>query len=75
MYSYESLLPFFRMSNKEDFRFVFTSKNLVSTLEVPVPIPLKQPLDEFVGQLVVAHNLPCFVEKGSLILLACQYIK
>ncbi|XP_063446108.1 protein C12orf4 homolog isoform X1 [Mytilus trossulus] len=48
--------------SKEDFKFTFLSKDLVSTLEVPVPIPLKQPLDDFIGQLVTAHNLPCFIE-------------
>ena len=53
----------FRMS-KEDFKFTFLSKDLVSTLEVPVPIPLKQPLNDFISQLVTTHNLPCFVEDG-----------
>lgn len=48
--------------SKEDFKFTFLSKDLVSTLEVPVPIPLKQPLNDFIGQLVTTHNLPCFVE-------------
>lgn len=53
----------FRMS-KEDFKFTFLSKDLVSTLEVPVSIPLKQPLNDFISQLVTTHNLPCFVEDG-----------
>lgn len=63
MLSYIFIYFIFRMS-KEDFKFTFLSKDLVSTLEVPVPIPLKQPLNDFIGQLVTTHNLPCFVEDG-----------
>lgn len=47
----------------QNFKFTFQSKDLVSTLEVPVPIPLKQPLSDFIGQLVNAHNLPCYIEE------------
>jgi hypothetical protein len=63
MLSYTFIYFIFRMS-KEDFKFTFLSKDLVSTLEVPVPIPLKQPLNDFISQLVTTHNLPCFVEDG-----------
>lgn len=51
------------MSNKEIFQFTFTSKDVESTLEVPVSIPLNQPLEDFVGLLVTSHNVPCFAEK------------
>ena len=63
MLCYTFIYFIFRMS-KEDFKFTFLSKDLVSTLEVPVPIPLKQPLNDFISQLVTTHNLPCFVEDG-----------
>lgn len=48
---------------KKDFRFEFSSKELKSTLTVPVTIPLSQTsVREFVGRLIIAHDLPCYVQ-------------
>ncbi|XP_041363470.1 protein C12orf4 homolog [Gigantopelta aegis] len=49
-------------SVEKEFVFTFRSKNLRSTLTVPVTIPLPTSVSEFVGRVVLAHNLPCFVE-------------
>lgn len=46
-----------------DFRYQFRSKDLTSTLTVPVTIPSPQPACDLVGRLVNAHNLPCYVEE------------
>lgn len=46
-----------------DFRYQFRSKDLTSTLTVPVTIPSPQPASDLVGRLVNAHNLPCYVEE------------
>lgn len=46
-----------------DFRYQFRSKDLTSTLTVPVTIPGPQPASDLVGRLVNAHNLPCYVEE------------
>lgn len=46
-----------------DFRYQFRSKDLTSTLTVPVTIPSPQPAADLVGRLVNAHNLPCYVEE------------
>lgn len=46
-----------------DFRYQFRSKDLTSTLTVPVTIPNRQPASDLVGRLVNAHNLPCYVEE------------
>lgn len=48
-----------------DFRYQFRSKDLTSTLTVPVTIPSPQPASDLVGRLVNAHNLPCYVEEGK----------
>ncbi|XP_071809062.1 FERRY endosomal RAB5 effector complex subunit 3-like [Asterias amurensis] len=47
----------------KEFKFQFKTKELYSKLRVPVPIPLGISTREFVGRLVTAHNLPCFVEE------------
>ena len=49
----------------KEFNFQFKTKELYSKLRVPVPIPLGISTREFVGRLVTAHNLPCFVEEGK----------
>lgn len=46
-----------------DFHYQFRSKDLTSTLTVPVTIPNPQPASDLVGRLVNAHNLPCYVEE------------
>lgn len=46
-----------------DFRYQFRSKDLTSTLTVPVTISSPQPASDLVGRLVNAHNLPCYVEE------------
>lgn len=46
-----------------DFHYQFRSKDLTSTLTVPVTIPNPQPAADLVGRLVNAHNLPCYVEE------------
>lgn len=46
-----------------DFRYQFRSKDLTSTLTVPVTIPSPQPASDLVGRLVNAHNLPCYMEE------------
>lgn len=46
-----------------DFHYQFRSKDLTSTLTVPVTIPNPQPSSDLVGRLVNAHNLPCYVEE------------
>ncbi|XP_061175241.1 protein C12orf4 homolog [Saccostrea echinata] len=46
-----------------DFQYQFTSKNLTSTLTVPVTIPSPQSASDLVGRLINAHNLPCYVEE------------
>lgn len=48
-----------------DFHYQFRSKDLTSTLTVPVTIPNPQPASDLVGRLVNAHNLPCYVEEGK----------
>ncbi|XP_033747327.1 protein C12orf4-like isoform X1 [Pecten maximus] len=49
---------------KKDFEFVFSSKEQKSKLTVPITIPLSQTrIKEFVGRLVTAHDLPCYVEE------------
>ncbi|XP_067673825.1 FERRY endosomal RAB5 effector complex subunit 3-like [Haliotis asinina] len=49
-------------TEERDFVYTFLSKNLKSTVTVPVTIPLSTSVSEFVGRLVNAHNLPCYVE-------------
>ena len=51
-------------SVEKDFEFSFASKDLRSTLTVPVTVPLPTSVSEFAGRIVLAHNLPCFVEDG-----------
>lgn len=46
-----------------DFHYQFRSKDLTSTLTVPVTIPNPQPASDLMGRLVNAHNLPCYVEE------------
>lgn len=46
-----------------DFHYQFRSKDLTSTLTVPVTIPNPQPASDLVGRLVNAHNLPCYIEE------------
>ena len=53
---------------EKTFLFTFKTKQLLSKLTVPVQIPLDISTQEFVGRLVHAHNLPCFVEEGKLII-------
>lgn len=53
------------VSTEKDFVFKFSSKGLDSTLTIPVVIPLRQPVNDLVGRLVKAHNLPCYVEDGK----------
>ncbi len=49
---------------EKEFVFVFGSKDVKSTLRVPVSIPLGQSVNDLVGRLVKAHDLPCFTEDG-----------
>lgn len=51
---------------KKEFKFTFKTKSTVSTLTVPVPIPLLLTVKEFVGRLMCAHDLPCYVEEDLL---------
>lgn len=53
------------LTEERDFVYTFYSKNLKSTVTVPVTIPLSTSVSEFVGRLVNAHNLPCYVEDGE----------
>ncbi|XP_048758931.1 protein C12orf4 homolog [Ostrea edulis] len=46
-----------------DFKYQFYSKNLTSTLTIPVTIPFAQSISDHVGRLINAHNLPCYVEE------------
>ncbi|KAJ8318217.1 hypothetical protein KUTeg_003308 [Tegillarca granosa] len=48
-------------SVKKDFEFQFTCKDLTSKLTLPVVIPQKQTVNDLVGRLVAAHNIPCYV--------------
>ncbi|XP_072034922.1 LOW QUALITY PROTEIN: FERRY endosomal RAB5 effector complex subunit 3-like [Amphiura filiformis] len=48
---------------EKTFQFNFKTKKLLSKLTVPIQIPLDISTREFVGRLVHAHNLPCFVEE------------
>ena len=50
---------------EKTFLFTFKTKRLLSKLTIPVQIPLDISTQEFVGRLVQAHNLPCFVEEGK----------
>jgi hypothetical protein len=47
-----------------DFTYRYHSKDVTSTLTVPVTIPIPQSLSDLVGRLVNAHNLPCYLEEG-----------
>ncbi len=49
---------------EKDFIFIFECKDARSTLKVPVSIPLEQSVNDLVGRLVKAHNLPCYTEDG-----------
>lgn len=64
---YSALSDTWTMSGSKiiDFRYQFRSKDLTSTLTVPVTIPSPQPASDLVGRLVNAHNLPCYVEEGK----------
>ncbi|OWF51817.1 protein C12orf4-like [Mizuhopecten yessoensis] len=49
---------------KKEFEFEFRSKEHKSRLTIPITIPLSQTsIKEFVGRLITAHDLPCYVEK------------
>lgn len=45
---------------------MFKSSSTVSTLSVPVVVPLAISSREFVGRLMSAHDLPCYVEDDLL---------
>lgn len=64
---YSALSDTWTMSGSKiiDFHYQFRSKDLTSTLTVPVTIPNPQPASDLVGRLVNAHNLPCYVEEGK----------
>ncbi|KAK6170121.1 hypothetical protein SNE40_018593 [Patella caerulea] len=56
-------------SIEKEFSFTFTSKDEKSTLTVPVTIPVNVSTEEFMGRLILSHNLPCYIEddlKNSL---------
>ncbi len=54
------------MHVEKSFTYTFGSRGVSSTLTVPVTIPLEQTVEDFVGRLIKAHNIPCFVEDGKL---------
>ena len=47
------------------FVYSFHTNGFKSTLTVPVNLPLKYPVAELGNQLILAHNLPCYVEEGK----------
>ncbi|XP_033127640.1 protein C12orf4 homolog [Anneissia japonica] len=47
---------------ENDFQFSFKYKGTYSKLSVPISFPLEGGVDEFVGRLMTAHNLPCFIQ-------------
>ena len=53
------------MSVEKEFVFSFGSKEMNSTLKVPITIPLEQTVSDLVGRLIKAHNIPCYVEDGA----------
>ncbi|XP_071831310.1 FERRY endosomal RAB5 effector complex subunit 3-like [Apostichopus japonicus] len=51
------------MADQErEFKYTFKMKSSVTTLTVPVILPLTASAKEFVGRLMSSHDLPCFVE-------------
>ncbi|XP_030847062.1 protein C12orf4 homolog [Strongylocentrotus purpuratus] len=50
-------------SVQKEFTYSFKTKEYLTKLGVPITIPLNISAEEFVGRLISAHNLPCFVEE------------
>lgn len=65
---YLKAILYFQMPHTVEAEFVFTfgSKGQVSTLTVPVIIPLSQSVEDLAGRLIKCHNLPCYVESGMV---------
>lgn len=51
---------------KRDFVFDFKDSGKLQRLTVPIPIPLKVDAREFVQRLITFHNLPCYLEPGTV---------
>jgi len=54
------------LSTEKEFIYTFSSKDLKSTLRVPVVIPQEQDARDLTGRLVFEHNLPCYIEDGIM---------
>ena len=54
------------LSTEKEFTYTFSSKDLKSTLRVPVVIPQEQDARDLTGRLVFEHNLPCYIEDGIM---------
>ena len=53
--------------NVEAFEFEFTDYDRVQKLLVRISVPMKVSAKEFANRLIIAHNLPCYLELGRYI--------
>ncbi|MEE6528648.1 hypothetical protein FKM82_031238, partial [Ascaphus truei] len=52
-------------STEKDFVYKFQADVQSFVLTVPLQFPVQENLSHFHGRLMLLHNLPCFIEKGT----------